>query len=229
MYMKKIIIISLSALLVTTGCNSNTLKTDTNISKEKNQTVVKMSNNINKNKESATTEEDVVKYVENIKKKVTNITSKDNISKKNKKTLKRHFITLADFIFYDGKIKGKTFDDLSDEAKEKVLNTFDKVDNNIEEVIPGYKETIKKASKKAYTNVKEKAKELKDSIINKYREEVGEEAYNNTVKAYEEDTDNLKNAYSKVYEKVKEKSSSAYHKAKDHVSSWYSDFKESSD
>ena len=228
--MKKIIIISLSFLLITTGCNNkDTLKTDSNIGNEGNQTVVKMSNNTNKNKEKSVTEEDVIKYVENIKKKVTKITSKDKITKKNKKTLKNHFITLADFIFYDGKIKGKTFDELSDEAKEKVLNTFDKIDNNIEDVVPGYKETIKKTSKKVYTNVKEKAKDLKDSIINKYKEEVGDEAYNNTVKAYEEDTNNLKNAYGTVAGKIKEKSSSAYNKAKEHLSSWYSDFKESSD
>ena len=35
---------------------------------------------------------------------------------------KEYFITIVDFIFYDGKIKGHTFNDLSSTAKLKIIS-----------------------------------------------------------------------------------------------------------
>ena len=70
--------------------------------------------------------------------------------------LKNILFTIVDFIFYDGKIKGHTFNDLSSTAKLKIISIALKIDNKIEEYIPGYKETISSNGSKIYNNVKEK-------------------------------------------------------------------------
>ncbi len=71
--------------------------------------------------------------------------------------IKANFIQVVDFLFYNGTIKGKTFDNLSDEAKLKSLKLFYTIDNKIEEKYPNYKEEIKDTSTKIYSKAKEKA------------------------------------------------------------------------
>ena len=95
------------------------------------------------------TEEEVVSYFENIGNEV-----EESISFKEK--FKEYFINVVDFIFYDKEINGYTFSELSGTAKVKVISIALKIDNKIEEYIPGYKETISNASSKIYTNIKEK-------------------------------------------------------------------------
>ena len=56
------------------------------------------------------TEEDIIKYVEEISLEETG----DKI--------KKGFVTVVDFIFYDGKIYGKTFFELSSTAKIKIIS-----------------------------------------------------------------------------------------------------------
>ena len=101
--------------------------------------------------DSVTSEEDVVNYFEKKYDEVNN-NSWDNVKDK----AKEYFITIVDFIFYDGKIKGHTFNDLSSTAKLKIISIALKIDNKIEEYIPGYKETISSNGSKIYNNVKEK-------------------------------------------------------------------------
>ncbi len=59
---------------------------------------------------------------------------------------KETFILFVDFIFYDGVIAGKTFDELSDAVKADVINSFTEFDIAVEKYIPGYKETISEYS-----------------------------------------------------------------------------------
>ena len=80
-----------------------------------------------------------------------------------KESLKEGFITVVDFIFYNGTIKGYTFKDLSDSAKLKVLSMGLYFDNKIEKYFPGYKESISDKANKIYTNVK---KEIIESYLN---------------------------------------------------------------
>lgn len=144
-----------------------------------------------------------------------NDTSTDtNLEKK----LKKDFIILTDFIFYDGTIHGKTFNELSDEAKAKILVIYEKIDNKIDSLFPNYKEELRKSTNKVYNNIKEGIAKLKE----KYKEKVGDEAYDNTIKIYEEDKERLKEAYEPVIDKAKEKASEVKEKAK----SWYQKFKE---
>lgn len=73
-----------------------------------------------------------------------------------KDSIKNGFITVVDFLFYNGKIMGHTFSELSDSAKLKVLSMALYFDSKIEKYFPGYKESISNTTTKIYTNIKEK-------------------------------------------------------------------------
>ena len=66
--------------------------------------------------------------------------------------IKQGFTKIVDFLFYNGTIKGKTFEQLSDETKLKVLKLCYTIDNKIEKKYPDYKEEIKDTT----TSIKEK-------------------------------------------------------------------------
>lgn len=73
-----------------------------------------------------------------------------------KESIKSSFITVIDFLFYNGKINGYTFSELTNSAKLKVLSMALYFDNKIDKYFPGYKESISNTANKVYTNVKEK-------------------------------------------------------------------------
>lgn len=66
--------------------------------------------------------------------------------------IKQGFTQIVDFLFYNGTIKGKTFEQLSDETKLKVLKLCYTIDSKIEKKYPDYKEGIKDTT----TSIKEK-------------------------------------------------------------------------
>lgn len=182
----------------------------------------------------AINEEEVVSYIGEIEREVNTLSNEPDTSKDVKKSLEDTFITLTDFIFYGGTIKGATFASLTDAAKEKVLTLYEKIDNTIESKFPNYKENIKSTAEKSYTTVVSKASDLKDSIISKYKEKVGEDAYNNVVDNFNEDKNRFQDAYTPYVEKGKEIGSQAIDKGKEVVGStidklddWYQGFKES--
>lgn len=76
-------------------------------------------------------------------------------------SLKTNFVTLVDFIFYDGTIKGHTFKELTNEAKLKVLEAMLYLDSKVEKYFPNYKEEISSKTGMAYTTVK-------DKVVNSY-------------------------------------------------------------
>ena len=182
----------------------------------------------------ANNEEEVVSYISEVEQEVEALSQGQQNSKSIKENLEDTFITLTDFIFYGGSIKGVTFQELTDSAKESVLTLYEKIDSTIESKFPNYKENIKSTAKKSYTTVVSKASELKDTIISKYKEKVGEEAYNNVVDSFTEDKNRFQDAYTPYVEKGKEIGSQAIEKGKEAVGSaigkldsWYQGFKES--
>lgn len=181
----------------------------------------------------ASNEDEVVSYVANVESQISTLNA-DSTDTTMKEKLENTFITLTDFIFYGGTIKGMTFNQLTDTAKGKVLDLYEKIDSKIESYFPNYKENIASSAKKGYTTVVTKAKELKDEILAKYKEKVGEDAYNNVVSNYEEDKDRFQDAYTPYVEKGKDIASGAIEKGKevwdttkDKLDSWYQNFKES--
>lgn len=203
---------------------------------KKKEKALEEAENIIKNKDleinqaEVTTENDFVNYLDDVSNEVDRITLNESPSQKDKNILKNTFITLTDFIFYDGEIKGKKFSELTASCKEKVIDIYTKIDNKIESKFPNYKENIKSTSKKVYNNVKEKAADIKTKIQDEYRERVGDEGYQNTVDAYNEDKSNVKNVYDtyKPYiDEGKSKVKSAYESAKEKAANWYQNYKES--
>lgn len=95
------------------------------------------------------TETDIVSYFETMELEVEKSTFF-------REKFKEYFITIVDFIFYDGEIKGYTFGEISGTAKIKIIGIALKIDSKIEEYVPNYKETISNTTGKVYTDIKEK-------------------------------------------------------------------------
>ena len=112
--------------------NTNTNKTPTN-------------NNSNNNVSTKSADEAVLEYVNKVE---------SDADKGITDTLKSGFITVVDFLFYNGEIAGHTFNELSTSAKLEVLKAALWIDDKIDNVFPGYKETISNGANKVYTSVK---------------------------------------------------------------------------
>lgn len=105
------------------------------------------SNSIDKVEENTNADAQVLNHFNELKSDFDATSLKDSV--------KNGFITVVDFIFYNGKIKGYTFNELSDSAKLKVLSMALYFDSKIEKYFPGYKESISNTTNKIYTTVKE--------------------------------------------------------------------------
>ena len=116
--------------------------------KDEDETITRQDNN--DSSENIKNENDVIQYFENN----YNDINSNKVSIKDK--AKEYFIDIVDFIFYDKEIKGYTFNELSDNAKIKVIAFALKIDSKIEEHIPGYKKSISSNGNKIYTDVKER-------------------------------------------------------------------------
>lgn len=134
---------------------------------------------------------------------------------------KATFINIVDFIFYDGKINGVTFDELTDKGKQEVLKIAQKIDGAIEEKIPGYKETISAKASNAFNKASELIKKGANNFSSFLKEKLGEEDYNAIIKSKDELVYYTKNAVSFIGDV----GSSLFNSAKDKLNSWYQDFK----
>lgn len=133
----------------------------TTSSKENDKSQNKTENNLNENTSASipvkndSTDSKILEYVDEKEKSLEDTSEESN--------LKKTFVTLIDFLFYDGTIKGYTFDNLSDKAKLKVLKVSLAIDAKIENYFPNYKTEISQKTNRIYTNCKEK-------IVAKYLE-----------------------------------------------------------
>lgn len=215
--MKRLFIMVLISTIIITGCSKPT-------------TEVKATDKYEYNlieEEVIETDEEFVTYINNIEQEVTTITEKEEVTAEDQKVLENTFITLTDFIFYDGEINGVTFDELTDSAKEKVLDLYDKIDTKIESVFPNYKENIASTSKDVYANIKKEITELKDKIKDKYIDKHGQENYDNLENAYNESKETLKDSAKSTYETLKDVSTEFYENTKNKAENWYKNYKES--
>ena len=131
------------------------------------------------------------------------------------------FISVVDFLFYDGSISGVTFDELTDSGKRKVLEIASNIDSTIENKFPGYKETISDKASNAFNKaseiIKDGAKDLNDFA----REKLGEDNYQSIIDAKDELIVYTKNAINFIGDV----SSSLWNSAKDKLNNWYQNFK----
>lgn len=185
--------------------------------------------NSNSNNNTVTTPE-VVTYTNNDKEAISafneienNVDSllKSGSNESIKDKAKGVFITIVDFIFYDGEINGVTFSELTSAGKEKVLSIAASIDAKIENKFPGYKETISDTTTKAFKKASELIKIGANNINNFAREKLGEEHYNEIIASKDELVAYTKNALSILGDV----GSNLFNKGKDALSNWYQNFK----
>lgn len=91
---------------------------------------------------------------------ITYITESEDYFTSNDTSLKEEgkmrFITIVDFLFYNGYIKGYTIKDITSKTKLQALKITLSIDNKIENYFPGYKESISTTTGKIYTGIKNK-------------------------------------------------------------------------
>lgn len=181
----------------------------------------KLNDNENKNpiKNDNYNEKDniVIDELNNTLKNIEESTQDENFKDKASST----FISIVDFLFYDGTIKGISFDELTEKGKEKVLEISSKIDVKLEEKCPGYKEKISNSTSKAYQKASKIIKKGAKNINNFAKSALGDENYqaiidakDELVKYSKESLNYVTGAGSKVFNNTKEK-----------LNEWYQNFK----
>lgn len=203
----------------TTSSVSNS--TTTNNSNKNIQSNSSNEYNVTSNTETNTyssNDEVVINSLESSLTKINNGSTSDSSFSDSAKGV---FVSIVDFLFYDGEINGVTFNELTDSGKQKVLEIANKVDGAIESKIPGYKETISDTASKAFNKASEVIKSGANNLNNFAREKLGEENYQSIIDAKDELVYYTKNAISFLGDV----GGKAFNSIKDKVSSWYQDFK----
>lgn len=131
------------------------------------------------------------------------------------------FISVVDFLFYDGSINGVTFDELSDSGKQKVLEIASSIDSTIENKFPGYKDAISDKASNAFNKASEIIKKGANDLNDFAREKLGEDNYQSIIDAKDELIVYTKNAINFIGDV----SSSLWNSAKDKLNNWYQNFK----
>lgn len=137
------------------------------------------------------------------------------------KKAKATFISIVDFLFYDGTIKGVTFNELTEKGKTEVLKLANKIDTALEEKSPGYKETISATTSKAYKKASQIIKDSANDINNFAKESLGDENYNSIIEAKDELLLYSKNALNFITGN----GSKIINDTKNKLNDWYQDFK----
>lgn len=200
--------------------NINEIKEETK-GKERYEEVPKKNNETIKNevtKPSLSNKDNtIINEMDNTLNSIDNESSSSNFSDKAKAT----FISIVDFLFYDGTIKGITFNELTDDGKQKVLEIANKIDLKLEEVSPGYKDKISSTTSNAYNKASEIIKNGASSLNNFAKEKLGDENYNSIIDAKDELVKYSKNALNLVGSA----GSKLFSSTKDKLNDWYQNFK----
>lgn len=159
----------------------------------------------------------VINEMNNTLNSINTESNSSNFSDKAKAT----FISIVDFLFYDGTIKGVTFNELTDEGKQKVLEIANKIDVKLEEKVPGYKEKISSTTSNAYNKASEIIKNSANSLNSFAKEKLGDENYNSIINAKDELVKYSKNALNLVGSA----GSKIFSSTKDKLNDWYQNFK----
>ena len=148
------------------------------------------------------TESDVATYYESVKNTLQEYINKENAQKAlqaGEDVLKKG----AKFLVGTEPIGGYYISDLSEETKERFINTFDTIDSMVEQKFPNYKERVSNATSQLIDKGKEKANEFKDDARRKLEENLTEEQLQSLDDAVEKG----KTTYSEAKDYVTEKGS----------------------
>lgn len=159
----------------------------------------------------------VIDELNNTLKKIEKSTRDENFKDKASST----FISIVDFLFYDGTIKGVTFDELTEKGKEKVLEISSKIDVKLEEKCPEYKEKISNSTSKAYQKASEIIKKGAKNINDFAKNALGDENYQAIIDAKDE----LAKYSKEALNFVTGAGSKVFNETKDKLNEWYQNFK----
>ncbi|MBR1718254.1 MAG: hypothetical protein IJ715_03180 [Bacilli bacterium] len=123
------------------------------------------------------------------------------------------FITITDFIFYDGKIYNIEYDELKEETKKTILSDLAEIDSIISSKYPNYKEDFKAKYDKATNWTSDKYNNMIDNV----KSSLSDESLNNI----EEFKESLKETGGDLTNTA----GSIYNDQKIKVKSWYEKFK----
>lgn len=189
-----------------TNNNSNNANNSTNNTENNEINSNNTTNNSNNSVTPKTADEEVLAYVNQIEEDANNgITN----------TLKSGFITVVDFLFYNGEIAGHTFNELTTKAKLEVLKAALWIDDKIDHVFPGYKETISNGASKVYTSVK-------NLIVSTYLDITTSicENHSDLCISAKEDFQDLKQSFGFTWDFIKDLASSGLDKLKNWYEIW---------
>ena len=162
---------------------------------------------------------ETIVYFESVEEEIDRaiLSEEETISSK----VKEKFILLVDFIFYGTEINGITFEELTDDTKQKLIEIVNRIDAKIEEKVPGYKETISSGAKDSYTYLVGKLKQGIDYLDEKAEEKIGTEKYDEIKENVNEAKETIKEGSTKLIDKGKQ----ILNNAKEKVKNWYEGWK----
>lgn len=220
---KKIFIIVLSGFILITGCSNKIepreqIKQETPKAETKNEEKAQISSV--SNKESKQTPEIITDRDKEVLNYFNDIKNNIDIEEVKEEAIKK-FITMTDFIFYDGEIKGIKFNDLKEETKNNILEIYYTVDTKIENKFPNYKDKIDEKYNSAKEYLKQKYDEISQKTDDKLKENMSDETYNN----FKESASEIMERDKEVIDKTKDAAKDTYDKTKTKVKDWYQNLK----
>ena len=179
--------------------------------------------NINTDKtteEYSSADEKAIETFNSIEEDIDNILNSETVNNAKDKA-KGVFVTIVDFLFYDSEINGVTFDELTDNGKQKVLEIASSIDNKIENKFPNYKETISETAKDAFNKASELIKKGANNLKEFSKEKLGEENYNAIVEVKDEFVEYTKEAI----DIIGDVGSDLLDSGKEYIKNWYENFR----
>lgn len=233
---KKIIIVSIVSgiALLLIGCligityankKNEEVKEEIKEKEDNNKEEIKIDRKLNDNENKKTIKNDnynekdniVIDELNNTLKNIEESTQDENFKDKASST----FISIVDFLFYDGTIKGISFDELTEKGKEKVLEISSKIDVKLEEKCPGYKEKISNSTSKAYQKASKIIKKGAKNINDFAKSALGDENYQAIIDAKDE----LAKYSKEALNYVTGAGSKVFNNTKEKLNEWYQNFK----
>lgn len=233
---KKIIIISIVSgiALLLIGCligityankKNEEVKEEIKEKEDNNKEEIKIDRKLNDNENKNTIKNDnynekdniVIDELNNTLKNIEESTQDENFKDKASST----FISIVDFLFYDGTIKGISFDELTEKGKEKVLEISSKIDVKLEEKCPEYKEKISNSTSKAYQKASKIIKKGAKNINDFAKSALGDENYQAIIDAKDE----LAKYSKEALNYVTGAGSKVFNNTKEKLNEWYQNFK----
>ena len=189
-------------IIIATGLTTLTLLT-TGCSNKENDAIPITSDEVTTNSENDETKNtnETFDNFESEKNDINSLIYTDNFEKADE-VWSEYFINAIDMIFYDKEYKGTKWEELTEEAKKKAINNLTKIDQSITEIYPEYKEDWQKT--------KGIATETYFEALNKIKEVIGEDNY-----------DNIK----EIKDSIKSKTKEIGNNIKDKADEWYQEYK----